>query len=187
MSDALTTPNLGGRPVIWTEERTAEAMAKYLDLVASGVLDIEIYKLPDMPSSWTVRKWMADVPGFAQRVTDARKESANVLAEQSVAVWETPMPADLDGARASAWAQVLRGKSASKQWLAGVRDRDGFGDHKGMTITHKADAKGLSDDELLAHAARLGLSGPLIEGIAQQVSVSSPNGDQEPDDEQISE
>jgi len=100
------------------------------------------------------------------------------------------MPDELDGARASAWAQVIKGKSGSLQWIAGKRNA-AYADQKNVTITHKADARGMSDDELLAHAARLGLSGPLIEGFGQQVDVSiagqAKNSEKDKVDPQISE
>lgn len=75
-----------GRPTV----RTSKIDEAVLAWVADGQTLRSFCRLPGMPSRPTIDRWRAEDPVFASRFARAREAGADVIAEEALAIADTP-------------------------------------------------------------------------------------------------
>ena len=115
---------MSGRPSMYSPEIVQE----YCQRLADGELAIEISKLPGMPSTSTIWRWLDQHEGFRETYARARLLQAQACAEKAV---QSGRAAKADDAAAA------RVKFDADRWLAARLDPANYADRSTQEIVGK--------------------------------------------------
>lgn len=152
----------GGRPVVWTPERIAEAQDAIVDLLANGHSIRAVCAMPDMPAWSTVREWLRSDAEFTTRYARAREAAADQLAARVVDIADKVAEGRLD-------AQAGRTAIDGYKWAAAKLKPSVYGDRIDVNANVNANVRVGYVIDLSEPAA------PLIEG-----ECTTPGGPDEP-------
>lgn len=128
---------MGERPVGRPSKRTPENAAKLCSMIAGGSLVIDALK--EIGASYeNLHDWEEQDPEFSQSIARARKQWAQVAAEEGMKIADEPprMIVTEDGERVDpGWVAHTTSRLNYKKWLISKRDPDNFGDGRDASTT----------------------------------------------------
>jgi hypothetical protein len=111
-----------GRPTIYDDD-----LAHRIALLhAEGKTFSQIGALPDMPGTRTLWEWKAGREDFRATLVRAREDRAAGLVAEALSIIDAPLTADAKVA--SAEVQRANSRANYRKWMAGMLDRDGWGE-----------------------------------------------------------
>lgn len=123
-----------GRPPIYTPELAA----RVLELLAEGKSLRAICELPEIPDRSTIRGWIdKDVDGFAARYAHARDVGLDVVAEEVIAIADTPVGSTENGATDSGAVADKRLRFDARRWYLSKLAPKRYGEKLTQEITGK--------------------------------------------------
>jgi hypothetical protein len=125
--------------------RTPELEESILNQLMDGFSLRQICAAPEMPSRWTIFRWMAADDGFATKCARARIIQADAIADDMADIEDRTLSGELD---ASASRVVL----SSKQWRAAKLSPKKYGDR--VAVGGSDDMPGIKIDIDPLEAAR---------------------------------
>ena len=91
---------------------------------------------PDFPSYHWAKKQLRTNPALRAQYDVAVEERGDFLAEEIVAIADTPIPEGLDGRGASAWVQLQRLRLDARRWTAARLRPRVWGDRLDVSVTN---------------------------------------------------
>lgn len=119
-----------GRPT----DYTPELGNRVLHAITGGMLLREVARQPWAPSHATIYRWELAYPAFRDALASARKASARLLAESCKGLTDH-VDADAPQGVGSARVAKVREQVGVRRWLAGVLDRDTYGDRTDVRVS----------------------------------------------------
>lgn len=91
---------------------------------------------PDFPSYDWAKQQLRSNPALRAQYDVAVEERGDFLAEEIVAIADTPLPEGLDGREASAWVQLQRLRLDARRWTAARLRPRVWGDRLDVSVTN---------------------------------------------------